>query len=78
MDRNATVDPQEVRRLVYGSETFQAEVSLLQDIVDGMARRELAGEVISGDDALFLYACKVVLAKVEAGRPVDRQASLPA
>ena len=78
MDRNATVDPQEVRRLVYGSETFQAEVSLLQDIVDGMARRERAGEVISGDDALFLYACKVVLAKVEAGRPVDRQASLPA
>lgn len=65
------VDAAEVRRLVYGSETFVAQVSMLQDYVESAERRELAGEVISGDELLLLHASKAVLAQVERGRPKD-------
>lgn len=63
------VDAAEVRRLVYGSETFVAQVSMLQDYVASAERRELAGEVISGDELLLLHTSRAVLAHVEAGRP---------
>lgn len=78
VEQKRRVDVAELKRLVYESDSFKSNVRQLQDYVDAMERKESAGRTLTGDEQLFLFSCRTVLAEVEARRPVSQQGGTPA